>query len=248
MSSSIKGERHCRSASTSWLTFLFSDSILDVLSSISEYAPRFVSAQTLPLLFSSLPDQAPSRQSIPERTKIWQTLNALQSLCIQQELFESLVIRLTTKLDLLCFPTSEQAQVVARDSEPTAAYAHMILKTLAQALVTKVKKGHLDISKYIDRLVPSLFNLFVESEYLSSEKVMIATEPRLIEVAAEIITLVVQSLPVQFVDSRSSIQATFHLLLCFQETAVIFSGIIKSHYHRGFQRYRTRFPADGQRS
>ncbi|KJA28181.1 hypothetical protein HYPSUDRAFT_130307 [Hypholoma sublateritium FD-334 SS-4] len=172
-------------------------SILDVLSSISEYAPRFVAEQTLPLLFSSLPDQAPSRQSVSERTKIWQTLNALKNLCIQQELFESLVIRLTTKLDLLCFPASEQAQVVARDTEPSAAYAHMILKTLAQALVTKVKKEHLDIPKYIDRLVPSIFNLFVASEYLSSEKVMIATEPRLIEIAAEIITLVVQSLPVQ---------------------------------------------------
>lgn len=120
----------------------------------------------------------------------------------------------------------------------------MILKTLAQALVTKAKKEHLDIPKYIDRLIPSIFNIFVASEYLSSEKVMIATEPRLIEVAAEIITLVVQSLPVQFVYPCSSIQATVHLLSCFQETAIIYNRIIKGHYGRKLQRYWTRIPAN----
>ncbi|KAF8967720.1 ARM repeat-containing protein [Flammula alnicola] len=174
-----------------------SDAILDVLTTISEHAPRHVAEQTLPLLFSSLPDFAPSRESVSERTKYWQTLSALHRLCIQQELFENLVIRLTTKLDLLCFPSAEQARVVSADPEPSAAYAHMILKTLAQALDTKVKKKHPDVVKYIDRLVPSIFNLFVASAFLSEEQTMIATEPRLIQVAGEIITLVVQSLSLQ---------------------------------------------------
>lgn len=79
----------------------------------------------------------------------------------------------------------------------------MILKTLAYALSTKVKQKHPDIPKYIDRLVPSIFNLFVTCALLASERPMVATDPRLIQVAAEIITMVVQSLPVQRQQSYS---------------------------------------------
>jgi len=73
----------------------------------------------------------------------------------------------------------------------------MILKTLSQTLTTKVKRKHADVSKYIDRLVPSLFNIFVASAFLSDERELVATQPRLIQVAADIITLVVQALPLQ---------------------------------------------------
>lgn len=107
-----------------------------------------------------------------------------------------MVIRLITKLDLLSFPDAGQS-LADDDLEPSAAYAHMILKTLAQTLGTKVKKKHADVSKYIDRLVPNLFNIFVASAFISDEREMIAIEPRLIQVAGEIITLVVQSLSIQ---------------------------------------------------
>ncbi|KAF9480547.1 ARM repeat-containing protein [Pholiota conissans] len=181
-----------------------SNDVLEVLSTISEYAPRHVADQTLPLLFSSLPDQAPSRHSASERAKIWRTLSALQTVCTQQELFESLVIRLTTKLDLLCFPLSEQAKIISEDPEPTAAYAHMILKTLADTLSIKVKQRHADVPKYIDRLVSNIFNLFMTSAFMSNEQAMVATDSRLIQVAAEIVTLVVQSLPIQRQQSYSN--------------------------------------------
>lgn len=108
-----------------------------------------------------------------------------------------MVIRLITKLDLISFPYSGQSLAVPDDLEPSAAYAHMILKTLAQTLGTKVKKKHADVSKYIDRLVPSLFNIFVASAFISDEGEMIAIEPRLIQVSGEIITLVIQSLSIQ---------------------------------------------------
>lgn len=166
-----------------------------MLTTISEVAPRHVVEQTLPLLFSSLPDRAPARDDGSGREECWQTLTTLSKLCIKRELFEQLVIRLTTKLDLICFPSADQMLLVSADPEPTAAYAHMILKALAQALSTKVKGKHPDVAKYLDRLVPIVFNIFVSSAFLSEEQITIATEPRLVQVAAEIINLVVQSVP-----------------------------------------------------
>jgi DNA repair/transcription protein MET18/MMS19 len=174
----------------------YSGDSLELLSSISAINPRHVEEQTLPLLFSLLPDKAPSRIAAGDRAKYWRILSALSRLCVQQELFETLVIRLSTKLDLICVPGTS---LEGRDSdfEPTAAYAHAILTTLANTLRTKVDLQHTDIPKYMDRLVSRLFNLFIYSALLSEDISTMATDPRVIRIAAQIITLIVQTLPVQ---------------------------------------------------
>lgn len=174
-----------------------SEAILDLLVAVGARAPHHLAEQTLPLLFGYLPDKAPLRDAAAEREKCWLTLSTLRSLCLLPDLFENMVIRLITKLDLISFPYAAKPLALSDDPEPSAAYAHMILKTLAQCLATKVNKKHADVSKYIDRLVPSLFNIFVASAFISDEGEMIATDPRLIQVAGEIITLVVQSLSPQ---------------------------------------------------
>jgi DNA repair/transcription protein MET18/MMS19 len=169
------------------------------LTTITSIRPHHVLEQTLPLLFRFLPDTAPPRAAAGERAKYWRTLSILQTLCVQSELFENLVIRLTTKLDLICLPSSIAA---SDDIEPDAAYAHAILKTLSQTLAVKVQRKDPDIVKYIDRLVPHIFNLFISSIFLAKERPVITTDPRLLQVAGEIITLVVQSLPLELVKSQ----------------------------------------------
>lgn len=150
--------------------------------------------QTLPLLFSSLPDQAPSQNAATERAKYWRVLSALTTLCTQSELFETLVIRLTTKLDLVCVP----AAINDTDAEPSAAYAHSILQTLQKTLAVKVDEGHADVPKYIERLVPRMFNLLIYSAVVpEGGTYMPATHPRVISVAGQIIGLVAQVLSVQ---------------------------------------------------
>jgi len=179
-----------------------SDSILHLLTTITSIAPRHVAEQTLPLLFKSLPDAAPPRTAAGERGKCWRTLSALQTLCVQSELFENLVIRLTTKLDLICLPSTWQP-TAASDIELDAAYAHAVLKTLSQTLAVKVQRKDPDVVKYIDRLVPHIFNLFISSTFLSNERPVMTTDPRLLQVAGEIITLVVQSLPLKLVKANT---------------------------------------------
>ena len=166
------------------------------MTTITSIQPHHVLEQTLPLLFRSLPDAAPPRAASGERAKCWRTLSTLQTLCVQSELFECLVIRLTTKLDLICLPSTI---TVCDDIEPDAAYAHAILKTLSQTLAVKVQRKDPDVVKYIDKLVSHIFNLFISSTFLANERPVITTDPRLLQVAGEIITLVVQSLPLELV-------------------------------------------------
>lgn len=148
--------------------------------------------QTLPLLFNDLPDRAPPRDAVADRIKYRRVLTALSTLCQQPELFEVFMIRLTTRVELLCSATDIEA-----DLEPRAAYAHAILKSIAQTMSSKVDEKHVDVPKYIDRLVPRLFNLFIYSALTSDGGYVIATDPRLILVAGDIISLVTQCLTVE---------------------------------------------------
>lgn len=187
-----------------------SDAVLDLLSAVAKVNPRPVEVQTLPLLFSSLPDSPPLRNAIPERVKILNALLALETLCVQAQLFETLVIRLTTKLDLICVPNASSltpSPITEEEVELHAAYAHWVLTTLAKTLRKKVDREDPDVAKYIERLVPRIFNLFIFSALVVAEndgneekdrwrqRVSVATDPRLVKKAGEIVTLVVQVLP-----------------------------------------------------
>ncbi|KAG6909334.1 hypothetical protein DXG01_000934 [Tephrocybe rancida] len=172
----------------------FSDSaILDVLKTISQTAPQHLEEQTLPMLFSALPEQSPPRDAALERVKAWRILLALKTLCVHPQLFETLVIRLTTKVDLICLPASKYDAM--EDIEPHAAYAHSLLKTIADTLAIKVDAAHPDVPKYIERLVPGLYNLFFFSAL--QQESAIATDHRLVRTAGDIITLVTQCVPAQ---------------------------------------------------
>lgn len=162
------------------------------MTAVSSTAPRHVSETTLPLLFSALPDQAPPRSAEAERLKYWTTLAFLKRLCTQAALFEMLDVRLLAKLDLICRPRSETASEPV-DHEPTAAYAHSVLRTLADALAKKVELGHPDVPKYVDHLLPKLYNLHIYSALVSDGDYLVATDPRLVSVSAEIISLVLQT-------------------------------------------------------
>ncbi|KAI0310724.1 ARM repeat-containing protein [Amylostereum chailletii] len=176
-----------------------SDAALDLLTTISSTAPTHVSQTTLPLLFSLLPDQAPPRDDFPARDKYWKTLASLAHLCIQPVLFETLVVRLSTKLDLLCGPTTPTLEDKnALDVEPVAAYGHAIMTTLANVLAKKVERGDVDVPKYIDRLVPTLFGILLSGTVAGTDSPSFAAvDVRLVSITGRIVNLIVQTASVQ---------------------------------------------------
>ncbi|THU86243.1 ARM repeat-containing protein [Dendrothele bispora CBS 962.96] len=175
-----------------------SSPIIKLLSSITALSPHHIREQTLPLLFGSLPDRAPERNAAADRVKLWRTLSALSTLCTEPELFETFVIRLLTKLDLLCFPAMADA-----DKEPAAAYAHSILTTIYQTVLAKAEDGHADVPKYIESLVPRLFHLFIYSAF-AFDNDSVANDPKLVATGGHIITVIVRSLTQQRQESYES--------------------------------------------
>ena len=112
-------------------------------------------------------------------------------------------MRLSTKLELLCVPapasSTDSTAVSANgspDLEPAAAYAHSVLRTLADVLAAKVDAGHADVAKYADRLAPRLFALFAGAAFLAEDTPggAVAADARLLAVAAQIVTLITQTL------------------------------------------------------
>ncbi|KAH9041287.1 ARM repeat-containing protein [Lactarius pseudohatsudake] len=161
---------------------------LDLLKTISCNTPSHIARMTLPLLFSTLPEHAPVREDIEGREKYRRGLSALSHLCTQPDLFETLVVRLSVRLSFLYAPTT-----VPEDTEPSAAYAHALLSTLADVLARKVERGDLDVPKYVDRLVPRLFNLAAYGVLLAPG----SPGGTGLGVSSRLINLVVQSLSAQ---------------------------------------------------
>lgn len=165
---------------------------LALLSSIAGIAPHHLSSQTLPTLFSFLPDVTPPRDATAQRAFYWRALSSLSALCVQPQLFEILVVRLVAKLDLLC--AISPARII--DQESTSAYAHAILTALANTLDVKVSSKDVDVPKYAEQLLPHMFRLYLDAALASSEVVAVAADPRLLQVGARIIRLVSQTLNV----------------------------------------------------
>jgi DNA repair/transcription protein MET18/MMS19 len=149
----------------------------------------------MPSLFAALPDEAPSRDALATRLKYWHILSLLRALCHSPDLFEILVIRLTTKVELL----SNASVNPNEDSEPKAAYAHSLLKTIEQTLTAKVGEGDSDVAKHIDRFIPRLYGILLFASLLPSGCHSIATDPQIILVVGSIISLVVSGLSQQYV-------------------------------------------------
>ncbi|KAG8745003.1 hypothetical protein FRC10_009111 [Ceratobasidium sp. 414] len=161
---------------------------LEVLNAISLIASKPIEETTLPMLFAALPDHAPARDADTERAKYWATLSALSALSMPSTLFEVLVIRLSTKIELICASAPT-------DRESEAAYVLALLNTLSNVLARKAEAGHPDIPKYLDRLLPSLFGVMVKAATAANPANEVATHPKLLPAAATIITLVVRSSP-----------------------------------------------------
>ncbi|CAE6466774.1 unnamed protein product [Rhizoctonia solani] len=175
---------------------------LEILNVISTVAPKVVEETTLPMLFASLPDNAPPRGADHERAKYWGILSALAALCEAPTLFEVLVIRLSTKLEIICGS-------IPADRECAAAYAHALLQTLSNVLVRKSDAGHADVPKYLDRLLPALLAAVIKATLSPMPREEVATHPKILPTIATIFTMVVRLAltPKQanFIDSMSKL-------------------------------------------
>jgi len=201
---------------------LHSGIALAVLSTISHIAPKHVESTTLPLLFSSLPDTAPPRSSPTLHTQYRLILSNLTSLCTTPPLFETLVIRLSTKLDLICANTSPDS-----DQEANAAYVHSALSSLSTVLATKVRAGDKDVPKYLERLVPHLYEVFIGASVRNGG---VASHPRVIQIGSKIIQQIVQTVSLESVSSYYFIVVVFYRSFFSRRQQSFYESLFKAFF------------------
>ena len=181
------------------------------MTAISKIHPTLVETITLPLLFHNLPDQAPLLSETEARRKYRGILHSLAKLCIQPGLFETLVIRVTNKLDILASspllgrssPTSQDGErpdgqdtIDAR--ECTVAYAWDLLDCLSSVIDSKLREKHADVIKQFDQIVPRVYGLSVAAAAPRVGNVEpLFRDKRLLEVTGRLSETLTWELPVE---------------------------------------------------
>lgn len=146
-----------------------STAVQSLISVAKSYAD-VVESSTLPLLFHHLPDRAPSTDDIDSRDQYRRILKALTKLWVLPAFFETLFIRIITKLELLGAASYPAENDVDHDMsgnggidtrECNIAYAFELLKCLTQVVDAKLDARHTDVSKYFDKIIPRLHGILV---------------------------------------------------------------------------------------
>jgi DNA repair/transcription protein MET18/MMS19 len=160
--------------------------------------PSALESTTLPLLFSSLPDDAPKQKENSKRDRIWQTLRALDQLCVSPPLFETLVIRLLAKFDVVCGVRYQEGSVTVgsfpEDRDERAAYCHAMLFTLGNVMEKKMEAGDPDVGKYVKELVERLYNVVIVSSLKENSQTCVTTHIRLLQSCGRLGRIITQAL------------------------------------------------------
>lgn len=127
---------------------------------------------TLPVLFHNLPDQPPALTATISRSRYRSILSSLADLCVLPALFETLVIRITTRLDLMASapPANTDEEMVNSDAysaeddrECQVAYAYDLLNCLAEVINRKLAQKSFDVGRYFYQLIPKLYTLVISA-------------------------------------------------------------------------------------
>lgn len=78
-------------------------------------------------------------------------------------MFETLVIRITNKLELLSTAALDGSEAIEDSRECTIAYIWDLINTLSTVIDTKLAAKHTDVVKYFDQIVPRLYGFAVEA-------------------------------------------------------------------------------------
>lgn len=136
------------------------------------------------------------------REKYRSILSSLRELCVAPALFQTLVIRITTKLDLLSSSTpasggdEEMGEFDMR--ECNIAYSWDLLNTQQSVVDKKIREKHQDLIRYFDQIVPRLFTLVVSaSSPKLGESVPLFRDRRLVGIIAKLVESLVWELNVE---------------------------------------------------
>lgn len=164
-----------------------SAAVLNGLRTIVGVHAEVVQSLTLPILFHALPDEAPAGDDASTRSTYRSVLRSLTELCTMPALFETLTIRITTKLDLLSSSnlSGESASGQSR-RECVVAYAWDLLHTLEMVINKKIEDKHVDVARHYNQVVPRLCSLAIKAAYADGPDEELFRDRRLLVVVGSI--------------------------------------------------------------
>lgn len=173
-------------------TDLRRDTAVNGLITVSTISPASIETLTLPILFHTLPDQAPPIVDIAARDHYRSIIASLTKLCVQPSLFETLVIRVTSKLELLSTPVASDSDISMDGEEDTqrectVAYAYALLHCLLSVIKDKLAAKHVDLPKYFDKVTPRLFSLAISALRTEVGDEALFRDRRVLEISAKIV-------------------------------------------------------------
>jgi DNA repair/transcription protein MET18/MMS19 len=125
-----------------------------------------VETNILPLLFHSLPDNAPEVAETKQRATYRAILKAIRELCVSPALFETLVIRIPNKLESINVTSGPMATSDGSDDERREcdiAYAYDLIACLDETAKSKITDKHADLNKHFDAIIPKIWRLVVDA-------------------------------------------------------------------------------------
>ncbi|UZJ54019.1 hypothetical protein CBS101457_003339 [Exobasidium rhododendri] len=149
---------------------------------------KVIEESTLPLLFGLLPDRIAGQGNDKVKGDIRRSLGGLARLCDSTELFDMMIVRLSTKLDLVCASAEER--------ESNIGYARGIVNTIRIVLEEKMKRKDRDTARY-GSLIPRLIGNVVEASLRSTkDRLAVAVDRFVIQDIGSLVTLLTRCLDV----------------------------------------------------
>ena len=135
-----------------------SASLTNALITLSKLVPSMIEQQTLPAMFNSLPDDAPSLSATNERESYRKTLDSLSQICTLPSLFQAMIVRIMARLDHLA--GSLQGSDLR---ECAVAYAWDLLHGLDRTIQRKIDDHDSDLGMYFNKIIPWLYGFCVSA-------------------------------------------------------------------------------------
>ena len=207
--------------------------VLDVLAEVARKKPQLILDIALPVFLAELPDSETSetRDLVRRRKPYKAVLAALAQISSERVIFEVLLRRLFSKLDIILSSIFRFTSSLIPDSTSSISYPHAILGTIFLILRNKAESEDADLPSYVDTLIPTLLSKVIIPAAIPGPRTRVLCSPEVVHVVSLIINVIVRTADIQI--QNSFYQELFNLYVSSEP-----SSLISSNHEEIAQRFR----------
>lgn len=167
---------------------------MSALADIAKTKPQLILDITFPAFLAELPDSSDIVEkrdaSMRPRKGYKMILAALAQISSEQEIFQVLLRRLFSKLDIVL--SSMSSRIISYLAPSSITYPHAILGTIFLVVQKKAQSSDVDLPSYMETLVPTLLCRVIVASTITDPRTRILCSREVVHVVALIINAVVR--------------------------------------------------------